>query len=223
MVASLQTEGDHPGVQPKTRYARSDDVSIAYQVVGDGPFDVVLVPSISHVELAWAMSNHHGEIPRRLASFSRLIVFDRRGMGMSDREVGESLETRMDDVRAVMDAAGSERAALFGVLDGAAMSLLFAATYPERTSALALLGSFPRTRWAADYPWGATTEQHDAVTEQLMRLFFGSDDEAVEVVRLFWGEEPSDDEVSRTSNISVAPVRVRTPFARTGRHSARST
>ncbi len=195
MVASVQTEGDHPGVQPTTHYARSDDVSIAYQVVGEGPFDVVLVPSISHVELAWAMSNHHGEIPRRLASFARLIVLDRRGMGMSDRVVGESLETRMDDVRAVMDAAGSTRAALVGILDGAAMSILFAATYPERTSALVLLGSFPRTRWAADYPWGATPEQHDAVTEQLMRLYFGSPDEAAEVVRLFRGAEASDDEV----------------------------
>jgi pimeloyl-ACP methyl ester carboxylesterase len=139
-------------VNPETRYARSGDVSIAYQVAGDGPFDVVLVPDISHVELAWSMADHHGEIPRRLASFARLIVFDKRGMGMSDRVVGESLETRMDDVRAVMDAAGSTRAALFGFQDGAAMSLLFAATYPERTSALVLLSSVSRAAWAADYP-----------------------------------------------------------------------
>ena len=103
---------------PETRYAKSGDVSIAYQVVGDGPFDVVLVGNVSHVELAWTMENHHGQIPQRLASFARLIVFDRRGVGMSDRAVGESLETRMDDVRAVMDAAGSRRAALFGILDG---------------------------------------------------------------------------------------------------------
>src|SRR5712692_5349036 len=143
-------------VQPETRYARSGDVSIAYQVVGDGPFDVVLVPSMSHVELAWAMANHQGEIPRRLASFARLIVFDRRGMGMSDRVIGETLETRMDDVRAVMDAAGSTRAALFGIIDGGAMSVLFAAAYPERTSALVLLSSFCRATWAADYPWGLT-------------------------------------------------------------------
>ena len=129
---------------PETRYAKSGDVSIAYQVVGEGPFDVVLVPAISHIELMWSMANYQGEIPRRLASFARLIVFDRRGMGMSDRVVGESLETRMDDVRAVMDAAGSTRAALFGFLDGGAMSALFAATYPERTSALALLSSTPR-------------------------------------------------------------------------------
>src|SRR5919201_88134 len=99
------------GVVPaETRNAKSGDVSIAYQVVGDGPFDVVFVPSLSHIELMWSMPNHQGEIPRRLASFARLIVFDRRGMGMSDRVVGESLETRMDDVRAVMDAAGSTRA-----------------------------------------------------------------------------------------------------------------
>ena len=143
-------------VSPKTRYARSGDVSIAYQVVGDGPFDVVLVPAISHIELAWTMQNERGEIPRRLASFARLIVFDKRGMGMSDRVAGEPpLEVRMDDVRAVMDAAGSSRAALFGLLDGAAMSLLFAATYPERTSALVLLTAFPRVMWSADFRGGS--------------------------------------------------------------------
>src|SRR6266568_4529519 len=84
---------------PETRYTRSGDLSIAYQVAGDGPFDVVLVPSFSHVELAWTMENHHGQIPRRLASFARLIVFDKRGSGMSDRVTGTAtLETRMDDV-----------------------------------------------------------------------------------------------------------------------------
>ena len=127
---------------------------------------------------------------------------------MSDRVVGESLETRMDDVRAVMDAAGSTRAALFGILDGAAMSMLFAATYPERTSALVLLGSFPRTRWAADYPWGATTEQHDAVTEQLHAPLLRLPDEAAEVVRLFGERSRATTTSSRTSIISAAPVRV---------------
>jgi class 3 adenylate cyclase len=179
----------------ETRYARSGDVSIAYQVAGEGPFDVVLVPDISHVELAWSMADHHGEIPRRLASFARLIVFDKRGMGMSDRVVGESLETRMDDVRAVMDAAGSTRAALFGFQDGAALSLLFAATYPERTSALVLLSSVSRSAWAADYPWGLMTDQKRALEEGLMSFFFGSREAAAAVGRRFRGSEPSDEEI----------------------------
>jgi class 3 adenylate cyclase len=155
----------------------------------------VLVPDISHVELAWSMADHHGEIPRRLASFARLIVFDKRGMGMSDRVVGESLETRMDDVRAVMDAAGSTRAALFGFQDGAALSLLFAATYPERTSALVLLSSVSRSAWAADYPWGLTTDQKRALEEGLMSFFFGSREAAAAVGRRFRGSEPSDEEI----------------------------
>jgi pimeloyl-ACP methyl ester carboxylesterase len=154
---------------PETHYTRSGDVSIAYQVVGDGPVDVVLVPTTSHVELAWTMANHQGEIPRRLASFARLIVLDQRGMGMSDRVVGETLETRMDDVRAVMDAAGSTRAAFFGILDGGAMSLLFAATHPERVAALVLFGSVPRVLWAPDYPSGVTEEQWRTAREGIMR------------------------------------------------------
>ena len=138
-------------VEAETHYARSGDVSIAYQVTGEGPFDVVYVPPfVSHVELA-------GEVPgiaafnRRLSSFCRLIRFDKRGTGMSDRVSGvPTLETRMDDVRAVMDAAGSERAALIGVSEGGPMSILFAATYPERAWALALCGTFARERWAPD-------------------------------------------------------------------------
>jgi len=180
---------------PETHYARSGDVSIAYQVVGEGPFDVVLVPAFSHVELAWTMSSHHRVIPRRLASFARLIFFDRRGMGMSDRTGLEMLETRMDDVRAVMDAAGSERAALFGMMDGGALSMLFAATYPERTTALVLFSAWARTMWAADYPLGISEERRREVVDARMRLFFGSREDAVAVVRGYLGPEPSDQEV----------------------------
>jgi class 3 adenylate cyclase len=130
---------------PQTRYARSGELRIAYQVVGSGPVDLVFVPGfISNVELFW-------EIPEwaqffgRLATFSRLILFDKRGTGLSDRVAGiATLEERMDDVRAVMDAAGSERAALFGVSEGGPMSLLFAATYPQRAQALAVYGSYAR-------------------------------------------------------------------------------
>src|SRR5205807_1727079 len=120
-------------------YARSGDVSIAYQVVGDGSLDLVLVPGfVSHLEEDWTEPGS-AHFLRRLASFSRLIRFDKRGTGLSDRPGGlPDLETRMGDVRAVMDAAGSERAALFGYSEGGPMCVLFAATYPEMTTALTL-------------------------------------------------------------------------------------
>ena len=125
------------------RYAQSGDVSIAYQVTGDGPFDLVLVPGFtSHLEFDWEEPRHAAFL-ERLASFSRLIRLDKRGTGLSDRQGGVAdLETRMDDVRAVMDAVGTERAALFGYWEGGPMSILFAATYPERTRALVLCGTF---------------------------------------------------------------------------------
>ena len=120
---------------PATKYARNGDVHIAYQVVGEGAQDLVLVPGwVSHIEYAWEEPSY-SHFLRRLASFSRLIILDRRGTGLSDR-VNEmpTLEQRMDDVRAVMDAAGVERAALFGLSEGGPMCLMFAATYPARTS-----------------------------------------------------------------------------------------
>ena len=143
----------------KTQYAKSGEVSIAYQVIGDGPIDLVFVPGfISHVELIWDFPPARHMI-ERLASFARLIAFDKRGTGLSDPVVGApTLEERMDDVRAVMDAAGSERAALIGVSEGGAMSILFAATHPERTSALVLYASMARTTWAEDYPIGTPKE-----------------------------------------------------------------
>ena len=142
-------------MQPETRYARSGDVSVAYQVVGDGPRDLVVVPGwISNIDVFW-------EEPRvarffeRLASFSRLILFDKRGTGLSDRVTDmPNLETRMDDVRAVMDAVSSKQAALFGYSEGGPMCALFAATYPERTTALIMGGSYARRMWAPDYAWG---------------------------------------------------------------------
>ena len=122
---------------PTTRYAKSGDVHIAYQVVGEGPVDLVLILGwFSHLEYQWE-DPALARFLNRLASFSRLIVFDKRGTGLSDR-VAESalptLEQRMDDIRAVMDAAGSNRAAMFGVSEGGPLSTLFAATYPARTS-----------------------------------------------------------------------------------------
>jgi class 3 adenylate cyclase len=149
-------------MEPETRYARSGDVSIAYQVTGNGPFDVVYVPpAVSHVELAWTVPGMATWF-RGLSSFCRLIRFDKRGTGMSDRVSGApTLETRMDDVRAVMDAASSERAAIIGVSEGGPMSILFAATYPERTWALVVEGSFARSLWAPDYPWGWSEGDYD--------------------------------------------------------------
>ncbi len=149
-------------MEPQTCYARSGDVNIAYQVIGEGPFDIVWVPpAVTHVELIWEIPGLAAYL-RRLASFSRLIIFDKRGTGMSDRVAGApSLETRMDDVRVVMDAAESERAALIGVSEGGPMAILFAATYPARAWALVLEGAFARTRWAPDWPWGSRDDDYE--------------------------------------------------------------
>ncbi len=149
-------------MRPQTRYARSGEVNIAYQVTGEGPFDLVLVAGwVSHLEYAWE-DPQHARFFERLASFSRLIRFDKRGTGLSDRvplNQLPTLEQRMDDVRAVMDAAGAERAALFGYSEGGPMSVLFTATYPERTRALVLYGSYAKRLWAPDYPWAPTREE----------------------------------------------------------------
>jgi pimeloyl-ACP methyl ester carboxylesterase len=128
---------------PETRYARSGELNIAYQVVGDGPLDIVFVPGvISHLDLQWGLPGVR-RFFARLMSFSRVILFDKRGTGLSDPVAGPApLEERMDDLRAVMDAAGSERAAIVGLSEGGPLAILFTATYPERVSALALCGTF---------------------------------------------------------------------------------
>ena len=155
---------------PETHYAKSGDVSIAYQVMGSGPFDLVWVSGfVSNVELAWQQPTL-AAFNRRLARICRLIRFDKRGTGMSDRVGVAPLETRMDDVRAVMDAAGSARAALLGSSEGGPLSLLFAASYPERTRALILWSSFPRVAWAPDVPWGLSEQElQDDLDETLRR------------------------------------------------------
>jgi pimeloyl-ACP methyl ester carboxylesterase len=149
---------------PEVRYARSGDVSIAYQALGDGPIDLVYVPGfVSNLEIMWEEPALAAAL-RRLASFSRLIVFDKRGTGLSDRVSVDrlpTLEERMDDVRAVMDAAGSERAAIFGHSEGGAMSLLFAATHPQRTAALIAYGAFAKRIRSADYPWAPSVEERE--------------------------------------------------------------
>jgi DNA-binding SARP family transcriptional activator/pimeloyl-ACP methyl ester carboxylesterase len=146
----------------RTPETRSGDVSVAYQVLGDGPFDVVYAPPfVTHVELAWQIPSLAAYF-RHLASFCRLIRFDKRGTGMSDRVRSlPTLDTRMDDLRAVMDAAGSERAAIIGASEGGPMAILFAATYPDRAWALVLEGGRPRVLWAPDYPWGLDEQEFD--------------------------------------------------------------
>jgi pimeloyl-ACP methyl ester carboxylesterase len=159
---------------PATHYAKSGDVHIAYQVSGEGPLDVVVVPGfVSHVEYQWE-EPWGTRFFQRLESFSRLIRFDKRGTGLSDR-VSEmpTLEQRMDDVRAVMDAVGSERAALFGYSEGGPMSILFAAAHPQRTSSLTLFGSYARLSWAPDYPHGRSEEVVRAYLERLEREWGG--------------------------------------------------
>ena len=157
---------------PKTQYVRSGDLHIAYQVVGDGPRDLVYVPGwISHVELAWEEPTL-ARFLHRLASFSRLILFDKRGTGLSDRVPNDklpTLEERIDDLRAVMDAVGSERAAVFGFSEGGNLSALFAATYPERTTALVMFGTFAKRVWSPDYPWAPKPENREQQYELVER------------------------------------------------------
>lgn len=157
---------------PNIQYARSDDVSIAYTVSGEGEHDIVVVPGwVSNIELNWSQPRMRA-VYERLMSIGRLIVFDKRGTGLSDRVRGvPGLETRMDDVRAVMDAVGSERAALLGISEGGPMTVLFAATYPERTSAAILYAAVAPSRvWTAETPWAWTREEWlrriDAAREQ---------------------------------------------------------
>jgi len=149
-------------------YARSGEVNIAYEVTGGGPIDLVLVPGFfSHLEIGWEHPDHAAFLDR-LGSFARLIRFDKRGTGLSDRGVGlPDLESRMDDVRAVMDAVGSERAALFGYSEGGPMSSLFAAIYPDRTRALVLYGAYAKRIRSDDYPWAPTWDDRQAVAKHL--------------------------------------------------------
>lgn len=157
---------------PETHYVNNSDVNIAYQVVGDGPIDVVFVMGwVSHLEYFW---KHHlfASFLERLASFSRLILFDKRGTGLSDRvPLSElpTLEQRMEDVHAVMDAVDSQSAVLIGVSEGGPMCSLFAATYPERTSALVMIGTYAKRIRDEDYPWAPTEEQRTAFFDVMQR------------------------------------------------------
>jgi len=187
-LKSLQYPGhDHTypflsPLRPQTQYVQNGDVNIAYQVVGEGPVDIVFVMGwISHLEYFW---KHHlfASFLERLASFSRLILFDKRGTGLSDRVPNDklpTLEKRMEDVHAVMDAVGSKQAVLVGVSEGGPMCSLFAATYPERTLGLVMFGTYAKRIKDDDYPWAPSSEQR--------RSFF-------EVVKNDWGKPVGIDE-----------------------------
>lgn len=161
---------------PETRYATSGDVNIAYQVIGDAPLDLVFVMGwVSHLEYFWEEPSF-ARFLTRLASFSRLILFDKRGTGLSDRVPNNelpTLEQRMDDVRAVMEAVGSERAALIGVSEGGPMCSLFAATYPEKTIALVMIGTYAKRIYDEDYPWAPTAEERKKFYELMQREWGG--------------------------------------------------
>ncbi|OFW66519.1 MAG: hydrolase [Actinobacteria bacterium RBG_16_68_21] len=169
---------------PETRYARSGDVNIAYQVVGDGPRDLVYVPGwVSNLDVMWE-DPALARCLERLASFSRLIVFDKRGSGLSDAvSVADlpTLEVRMDDLRAVMDSVGSQSAVVMGHSEGGSMSMLFTATYPARVDALVLMGSFAKRMWSEDYPW-ATTREHRLAAVADVEATWGVSDEMVETL-----------------------------------------
>jgi len=153
------------------RYAMSGDLAIAYATYGEGPQDIVFAHGFAgniEIEREWRYPRTFHD---RVASFSRFILFDRRGTGLSDRpREPATLEARMDDVRAVLDAAGSERAVLFGTVEAAAMCVLFAATYPERTLGLILYGAYAKGTWAPEYPWAPTLDEHRLPAAPVMSM-----------------------------------------------------
>lgn len=172
LMSGLSGAAHLPAFRPETQYIKNGEVNIAYQVLGSGEIDLVFVMGwVSHLEYFW---KHHlfASFLERLASFSRLILFDKRGTGLSDRvPLNElpTLEQRMEDVHAVMDAVGSKRAVLIGVSEGGPMCSLFAATYPERTSALVMIGTYAKRIRDDDYPWAPTSEQRGEFYELLQR------------------------------------------------------
>ena len=182
---------------PEVRYAISGDVSIAYQVVGEGDFDIVYAPgSVTNLGMLWSQPRF-ADYFGRLASLGRLIIFDKRGTGLSDRVADSvTLETRMDDVRAVMDAAGSERAAIIGVSEGGPMTLLFAATYPDRAWAAVVHGSFVRGTWSPEFPYEDTREEIERRISEA-RSVIGTEQDVRNRVRVFAPSLAEDEEFVR--------------------------
>ncbi len=169
-VTAINTPAAAPS-PPRVSYAHSGSVNIAYQVIGDGPIDLVFVMGwVSHLEYFWNEPSF-ARFLTRLSAMARLIVFDKRGTGLSDPVPVSglpSLDARLDDVRAVMEAAGSRRAVLMGVSEGGPLCSLFAATYPEKTDALVMIGSYARRMRDRDYPWGTTMEERDRFCQTIL-------------------------------------------------------
>jgi pimeloyl-ACP methyl ester carboxylesterase/class 3 adenylate cyclase len=200
---------------PPTQYAKSGDASIAFQVVGEGPIDLVLVLGFAtHVELQWE-SPPFAHFFERISSFSRLIIFDKRGTGLSDPVTeAPTLEERIDDVRAVMDAAGSERAALFGISEGGPMSVLFAATHPDRVIALVLHGAMGRTTEAPDYPWASPAEALRESASEFIAPYWGQHAEGmVELFAPSFADDPEAVEfMARMERSAASPAMVQQIF-----------
>jgi pimeloyl-ACP methyl ester carboxylesterase len=198
---------------PQTEYAKSGEIGIAYQVVGEGDIDLVFAfPFVSHLDLIWESPLIAGFV-ERLSSFARVILFDRRGVGLSDPLPGlATLEERMDDVRAVMDAAGSERAALLGASEGGTMCMLYAATYPDRVSALVLCGAMARSTWAEDYPWAPRKEDAEESLDQLLAPAWGQG-ASIDIFAPSMAEDPQAREFqARYERQAASPMRVRQYF-----------
>jgi class 3 adenylate cyclase/alpha-beta hydrolase superfamily lysophospholipase len=198
---------------PETKYTMAGDISIAYQTFGEGPIDLVLVQGYAtHLDLDWEIPIWV-EFAEGLASFARVIHFDKRGTGLSDRSPGiPTLEERMEDVRAVMDAAGSQQAVLFGVSEGAPMSLLFAATYPERTKALVLYGGMARSTWAPDYPWASRPKDLMQAAQEFIAPYTYTGDDAEYWMPSFAGDAETKASVARYRRSAVSPSGLMTFF-----------
>jgi class 3 adenylate cyclase len=175
---------------PAIRYAMSGDVHVAYQVVGDGPVDIVFVEGfVTNRHVVWEEPSYRRFV-ERLGSFARVILFDKRGMGLSDRVQAGTLEERMDDVRAVMDAVGSERAALIGESEGGPMSMLFAASFPQRTVALLLCGAEVKEETTEDWPWGESTREEFEESMVGLPERWSSVPSSLKVFVRSWGDDP---------------------------------
>ncbi|WP_165546323.1 alpha/beta fold hydrolase [Kribbella soli] len=205
-VAPVETQSGLRPAEP-IRYTVSDGLHIAYQVTGGGDLDIVLVSGfISHLELDWA-DPRHAHFLHRLGSFGRLIRFDKRGTGMSDRPSGiPDVETRMHDVLAVMDAVGSRRAVLVGYSEGGPMSILGAAAHPERVAGLVLYGTYAKRVWSEDYPWAQPQEEREAYTQLLVNKW---DWEADMVLRCPSADEPMRRWWAQRMRASATPSTVR--------------
>jgi class 3 adenylate cyclase len=202
--------------EPETRYARAGDVHIAYQVVGDGPVDLVYVPpTLQQVEHLWA-EPRVGAFFERLARFSRLILFDRRGTGLSDSIAGATtLEDQMEDLTAVMDAAGSREAALFAQAEGAAMAILYAATHPERTRALVLYAGMARVTAAPGYEWPGSVEERAARLDDLF-AHWGDGTRFATLAPSYAGDVALQRWFARLERLSASPGALRELFELTG-------